>query len=324
MDRLTVMKSFVAVGKAESFMAAARSLGVSGSLVSRHVAYVEQQLGVRLVNRTARSLTLTEPGRRYLEFCERILREIEEEEEALRGVRERAEGKLSILSPKWIGSLDLSDAVTAFAAAQPRIDVHFDIGMDSDRTFDFIELGYDLAFHTKEIRDSSVKMRRVATLPFVLCASEDYLRKHGAPVSVSDLVDHHCIVHRNDRTWHLEEDGRAVHYRINNAAFTSNTYLILQKAAIEGLGIALLPLRPIYDHLRAGRLQRVLLGYDVPTRPVYVVYAPGLQSVQKLRVFLDFISAWFKQFPIDHMTWLDDEPRSDGAHPMLARRWPPP
>ncbi|HVW17461.1 MAG TPA: LysR family transcriptional regulator [Solirubrobacteraceae bacterium] len=318
MDRLTVMRSFVAVGKAESFSAAARSLGVSGSLVSRHIADLEQQLGVRLVNRTARAVSLTEQGHRYLEFSERILRELEEEDASIRGVHERAEGNLSIVSPKWIGSLDLSDAIAAFAAEHPAIDVRFDVGGMSDRMYDFIEQGYDMAFHTKDLRDSSVKVRRVATLPFVLCAAPEYLRRRGSPLTPSDLADHQCLVHRNDPIWHLQEGDRPMHHKVHGAAFVSNTYLILQKAAIEGLGIALLPLRPIYDDVRAGRLELVLTDYDVPARPLYVVYPPGLQSVQKIRVFLEFIADWFKRFPIDHAAVLGAEPalagaRADGA-----------
>jgi DNA-binding transcriptional LysR family regulator len=301
MDRLTVMRSLVAVGKAESFSAAARTLGVSGSLVSRHIADLEAQLGVRLVNRTARAVSLTEQGQRYFAFSERVLRELEDEDAAIRGVQDRAEGDLGIVSPKWIGSLDLSDAVAAFAAEHPLINVRFDVGGMSDRTYDFIEQGYDLAFHTKDLRDSSVRVRRVATLPFILCAAPEYLRKHAAPQTPTELAEHLCLVHRNDPIWHLSSDDAPVHHKVQHAAFISNTYLVLQKAALEGLGIALLPLRPIFDDVRAGRLVPVLPDYEVPSRPLYVVYPPGLQSVQKLRVFLDFISDWFKRFPIDEV-----------------------
>src|SRR5215472_4765634 len=103
MDRITVMNSFVAAARAESFTAAARALGVSGSLISRHISDLEQQLGVRLINRTARAVSLTEQGQRYFEFSQRVLEEIEHEDAAIRGEQERAEGTLGIVSPKWIG-----------------------------------------------------------------------------------------------------------------------------------------------------------------------------------------------------------------------------
>src|SRR6476646_274947 len=275
MDRLTVMRSFVAVVKAESFITAARSLGVSGSLVSRHIADLERQIGVRLVNRTARSISLTEQGERYYEFSERLLREVDAEDASIRRIGDLAEGGLSIVAPKWIGSLDVSDAVSSFALEHPLITVRFDVGGMSDRTYDFIEQGYDLAFHTKDIRDPSIKARRVATLPFVLCASPEYLKEHPAPTSIADLAEHSCVIHRNEPVWHLDHDGRTHHHRVLESAFSSNTYLILQKVALEGLGIALLPLRPAHDDIRSGRLQVVLPEYAAPERPLYVVYPPG-------------------------------------------------
>ena len=107
MDRITVMRSFVGVGRHGSFSQAARHLGISGSLVSRHVSELENQLGLRLVNRTARTVTLTSVGRRYFDFSSRIIEEIEAEDEALRGIHDRPEGPLAVICPKWIGNLDL-------------------------------------------------------------------------------------------------------------------------------------------------------------------------------------------------------------------------
>jgi DNA-binding transcriptional LysR family regulator len=299
MDRITVMKSFVAAARAESFSAAARSLGVSGSLISRHISELERQLGVRLINRTARAVSLTEQGQRYFEFSQRLLDEIEQEDTAIRGEHDKAEGPLSIVAPKWIGSLDLSDAIAAFARDHPQIRVRFDVGGMADRTYDFIDQGYDLAFHTKQLRDSSVKVRKVATLPFVLCASPVYLKRRSPLHEPIDLATHNCLVHRNDPVWHFRHDDRTQHYKVPGGGFSSNTYLVLNKAVLEGLGIALLPLRPIFDDVRRGRLAVVLPDYEVPSRPLYVVYPPGLQSVKKFRVFLDYTADWFKRFPID-------------------------
>lgn len=313
MDRLTVMRSFVAVGRAESFSAGARSLGVSASLVSRHISHLEEQLGVRLVNRTARAVSLTEQGERYFGFSERLLAQLEQEDAAIRGLRERAEGTLSVVSPKWIGSLDLSDAVAAFAREYPQITVKFDVGGMGDRIYDFVNKGYDLAFHTHYLRDSSVRVRQVATLPFVLCASPLYLRRKARINELTDLVHHACLVHHNDPVWHFDPFGGQQHYKVHNPAFTSNTYLVLNKAVLEGLGVALLPLRPIFDDLRAGRLQVVLPQYPVPPRPLYLIYPPGLASVKKFRVFLDYMGAWFKRFPIDRPVELNPPPGEKAA-----------
>src|SRR5882757_1347466 len=156
------MKSFVSVVKHESFAGAARSLSISRALVSRHIADLERQLGIRLVNRTTRSVTLTEAGRKYYDFAHRILNDIEEEDAAMTALREKAEGELTVVSPKWIGSLDLGDAVAAFAIEHPKVRVRLELGGLSDHTCNFVEEGYDIAFHTKNLRDSSVMVKKVA------------------------------------------------------------------------------------------------------------------------------------------------------------------
>ncbi len=298
MDRFTLMNSYVAVCKARSFTAAARQLGVSGSLMSRHVAALEEHLGVRLMNRTARSISLTEDGKNYLEFCDRVLKEVEQKDAAVRGSRGQPRGTLSILSPKWIGSLDVADAIAEFALAHPRITVNFDIGMDADRPYGFVDEGYDAAFQTRDLRDSLVRVRRVATLPFVLCASPKYLARRSKPSGLPDLSRHQCLIHRADPSWPLEVNGSPMHYRVSRPAYSSNSYLVLQKAALRGMGIAMLPLRPTYHDLEAGRLVPVLEDQAPVTRPLYVAFPPGLQNLERLRMFVEFISDWFRRFPI--------------------------
>ena len=292
------MRTLVAVSKVKSFNGAARSLGISGSLVSRHIAHLEEEVGVRLVNRTARSVTLTEAGERYTAFAARILGEIAEEEAALSGLRERAEGTLSVISPKWIGSLDLGEAIAQFAIDHPLINVRFEVGGMSERTYNFIESGFDVAFHTKHLRDSSVKVKKIADLKFVLCASPAYLARRPALTSPHDLADHNCLMHQNDPVWHFKQGSRSEHVKVAHPVFTSNTYLVLQKATLGGLGIALLPLRPIYREVLDGRLRVLLPEHSVPARPLFAVYAPGRQPVRKVRVFLDAIQAWFKEHPM--------------------------
>jgi len=190
MDRFTVMKSFVAVIRHESFAGAARALGISRALVSRHIADLEKQIGIRLVNRTTRSVGLTEAGKKYLEFAQRILAEIAQEDAAMVALRENAEGELSIVSPRWIGGLDLGDAVAAFAVEHPKIRVRLELASMSERTYSFIEEGYDIAFRTKHLRDSSIVVKKIAPVKFVLCAAPDYLATHGGPLTPTDLADH--------------------------------------------------------------------------------------------------------------------------------------
>ncbi|GAA1940290.1 LysR family transcriptional regulator [Agromyces allii] len=294
MDRLVVMKTFVTVAKSSSFSGAARELGISGSLVSRHVADLERQVGVRLVNRTARSVSLTEAGQRYAEFSDRILDEIDEEDGQLSHSQDSPEGTLSVICPKWVGMLDVGDAIAAFAREHPKISLRFELGGMSDRNYDFLDRGYDVAFHTRDLRDSNVLIRRVSELPFSLIASADYLRRKGTPQTVADLADHQCLLHPNDPVWRLGEGADSIHHKVQNAAVTANTYLVIEKLVEQGCGIALMPRRPAESRLESGELVEVLPHLKPPARALYAVHGPGGQTPERVRIFLDFMTAWFR------------------------------
>ncbi|BCY12375.1 LysR family transcriptional regulator [Actinoplanes sp. L3-i22] len=298
MDRILVMRSFVTVAKVGSFSGAAKQLGTSGSLISRHVADLEKQLGVHLVNRTARSVSLTEPGVRYSEFAQRILDEIDAEDAKIAEAHDRPEGPLSIICPKWIGGMDLGDAIAEFAVSHPRIAVRYELGGMSDRTYDFLDSGFDVAFHTRDLRDSSVRLKRIASLPFVLCASPGYVEKHGSLTDPNDLGDHDCLVHVNDPVWRIGHGHASTLHKIRNIAFQSNSYIALLKAAVHGRGIALLPSRSAYDELVDGRLRVLLPELPVPSRSLYAIYGPSAQVPRKVEVFLGFLTKWFAENPL--------------------------
>lgn len=298
MDRLLVMHSFVTVAQTGSFNGAAKKLGSSGSLVSRHVAELERQVGVRLVHRTARSVSLTEQGQRYAEFCIRILGEIESEDSSIAHLHDRPEGALSISCPKWIGSLDLGDAIAAFSAAHPKIQVRFELGGMSDRTYDFLEGGFDVAFHTRDLRDSGVRLKKIASLPFMLCAAPSYLERHGPLTEPNGVASHDCLVHVNDPVWRIGHGHASTLHKIRNVAFSSNSYIALQKAAVHGRGIALLPQRSAYDDLLSGALEILLPERGVPDRPLFAIYGPGPSNPRKVGVFLEFLTEWFSKNPI--------------------------
>ncbi|MFE4504162.1 LysR family transcriptional regulator [Rhodococcus sp. NPDC056743] len=299
MDRITVMRSFVGVGEQGGFSRAARQLGISGSLVSRHVSELEKELGVRVVNRTARAVSLTSAGRRYYDFAQRMLRELDAEETAIRGLRDLAEGPLAVICPKWIGNLDLGEAIADFAVDHPKIQVRFEVGGMSNRAFDFLDQGYDVAFHTRDLRDSTMLIRKVADIRFVLCGSPGYLASHSPLLTNQDLGEHDCLLHPNDPVWHLlDSEGRESHVRPQSPVYSSNSYLTLRKAAVRGRGLALLPVRTVAEDLESSVLQQVLPSYSAPTRALYAVHSPGVHTLRKVRVFLDYISAWFAKNPM--------------------------
>lgn len=281
-----------------SFSTAARSLGLSRALISRHIADLEEQLGTRLLNRTTRAVTLTESGASHFEFCRRILSELKCEEDKLRGLRERPEGSLSVISPKWIGSLDLGDAIASFAAENPLIQVRLELGGLSERTHEFLSSGFEIAFQTKYLRDSSVMVKKIATLEFVACASPGYLARARRPFDPAELADHRCLVHTQDPIWHFAAEDERMHVKPQHVAFSSNTYLVLQKAAVRGMGIAVLPVRSVVGELERRELEVILPGYRVPERPLYAVYGPGAHKVRKVQCFLDFIGQWYRTHPL--------------------------
>jgi DNA-binding transcriptional LysR family regulator len=301
MDRILVMRSFVKVAEIGSFSGAAKALGASGSLISRHVADLEKQVGARLVHRTARSVSLTESGAHYSTFARRILDEIDQEDQKLSEIHDKPEGTLSLICPKWIGSLDLGDAVAAFSATHPKITVRFELGGMSDRTYDFLDHGFDIAFHTRDLRDSRVRLKKVAGLRFVLCASATYLAQHGELHHPNDLAQHDCLVHINDPVWQLGYGHTSTLHKIRRIAFASNSYIALRKAAVYGRGIALLPQRAVYEYLSDGRLRELLPDLPAPDRALYAIHSPESRIPEKVKVFLDFLSKWFAKNPIPEL-----------------------
>ena len=294
MDRLTIMRSFVGVTQYRSFSQAARKLGISPSLVSRHVAELERTLGVHLVNRTARTVSLTDSGIEYAEFAARILDEIDQQDARLRGMRHRPEGSLAVISPKWIGGNDIGQAIAAFATQYPKIHVRFEVGATSGRPYEFLDQGYDVAFHTRDIRDCDLMLRKIADLEFTLCAAPQYLIRAGLPGLPGDLNDHDCLVNTNDPpVWHLRHAGHDIHFKVSEPVYSSNSYVTLRQAVLAGRGVGVLPVRLVLGDLTDGTLAAVLPDCEVPDRPLYALYSPGSQTLARVQLFLDFVAEWF-------------------------------
>lgn len=297
-DRFRTMDSFVRVVRLGSFTAAAKQLGISRALVSRYIADLEGRLGVRLLNRTTRHLTTTEMGATYFDFCQRALKEIDEQEFSLARLQTEPRGSLKVAAPKSFGSLNLGDAVIHFATQQP--DIHVSLVLDdfSFRSYDFVENGLDVAIRLTELRDSSLIARKIATLKRVLCASSAYLALHGEPKRPADLTRHHCLAHvnldPNEKIWRFQGPKGLIAVKIAGS-FSSNSALVLRKAALAGVGVTCLPLYCVAGDLKSGALRKLLPDYPLPRRPIYVVYPPGSTVPEKIHCFVDFLNEWFKK-----------------------------
>ena len=290
------MESFVRVVRSGSFTIAASQLGLSRALVSRHIGSLEAHLGVRLLNRSTRSLNLTEEGRVYLEFCEQILREIESSERAIVRTRTEPVGTLKLSAPKTFGAVYLADAIIAFAKVQPRLRVSLILeDVSFRRSYDFAERGLDLALRISSLRNSSVIERPIAALDWVVCATPDYLARAGRPAIPADLADHACLVHvnvaANDLIWRFEGPKGRASVKVSGAFF-SNSAMALHKAVLADLGTALLPRYCVAGDLAAGVLVALLPRYKVAPRPLLAVYPRASAIPQKVQVFVEFLRNW--------------------------------
>jgi DNA-binding transcriptional LysR family regulator len=295
MDRLKAMESFVRVMHAGNFSIAARQLGVSRALISRRIIELERHLGFALLQRSTRNVVPTDEARPYLEFCERVFREIEREQGFVR-YRDKTASTLKIVAPKSFGTLQLADALLAFAATESRFKVSLSL---EDLSFpnELTEKGYDIAICIASIKDSSLISRRMAVLDWVLCASPDYVRRHGRPQHPADLKQHACLPYLNldlnDSVWRFERDGRRHLVKIDGP-FYSNSGIALRKAALQALGIAVLPRYAIAADLASGALVPLLRRYRLPPRPLVAIYPRPLARLPKIRTFLPWLGRWFR------------------------------
>ena len=297
MDRLRAMESFVQVVRSGSFAEAARQLGLSRAMVSRHVQDLEDHLRVRLLNRSTRALHLTDAGSKHYDFCRSLLDQIEERERELAHDRLAPRGSLKIVASKSFGSLHLSDAIIAFAHRYPDIRATLILDDFSFRAYDFVDSGLDVAIRLTPIADVAIVTRKLITLHWLLCAAPDYLDRHGAPDDPRDLGDHQCLTHinldLNDRLWQLEGTDGPASLKVE-PRFLSNSALVLRKAALAGLGIGLLPRYCIEDDLRDGRLVPVLPAFRPPERTLYAAFPHRRLTPQPVRLFIDFLVEWFR------------------------------
>lgn len=291
MDRLRAMESFVESVKQRGLGAAAQSLGISRTVVSRNIQALEAELGVRLMNRTTRSLTLTEAGQNYFNLCDEILTRVSEMDRQVAATATDARGELSVLAPKWMQS-SATGLLVAFAKAHPEIRPRLILGGMAQTAYGFIEQGCEIALHTRPIPDSRIVAKRLVDIPFVLCAAPDYLNSAPLLNQPADLAAHRALVQYNYHTWQFERDGREERYQ-PVPVFSANTFSAMRDAALDGLGLTLIPEPLVRDDIEAGRLQIAMPDWQPVGQTLYVAVAPGGGVPTKVRLLLDFITDWF-------------------------------
>lgn len=291
MDRLATMTTFIKVVKYENFTAAAKDLGISRALVSRHISDLEAYLGVRLLHRTTRSVNPTPAGLQYMEVCESVLRHIATGEEELRANRSELAGDISILCPIWVGRFGISEATAEFAKQYPSIRLKLEFAEPSSNPHEFIDQGFDVCMQPVNLRDSSIMVRKIGQLNFVLVASPEYIGSQKEPQTIKDLTSHDWLRKLSDPGWIFKTGEKAP---VGEAPrYSTNSVFALRSAAMAGIGIAMLPIPIAKEDINKGKLVEVLPQFPLEARPLYVAFPPGSNTPLRIRTLIDFLAEWF-------------------------------
>ena len=291
-DATSEMTFFVLVARHGSLAAAARALDLTPPAATKRLAQLEARLGVRLVNRTTRRISLTSEGETYLAHATRILASIREMEDAVAGSRAAPKGLLRVNATLGFGRTTIAPIVSEFARRYPQVEVQMEV---TDRPVDLVENGFDLAIRFGALPDKRLAARRVMSNRRFLCASPLYLQRHGTPATLADLGTHQCIVHRqNDEAhgvWRFE-DGEVVKVR---GALSSNDGDIVLGWALDGHGILVRSEWDLARYVESGRLKIVLPQHALPSADLFVYYLSRRNLAARTRAFIDFLAEHFDQ-----------------------------
>ena len=291
------MVTFARVVQAGSFAGAARRLGVTHSVASKHVSKLEKSLGARLLHRATRRLSLTEAGAAYFEHCARILEEVENSERAVARLQAQPRGLLRVTAPPSMVAQHIARALPAFREQYPDVVIEID---SSNRLVDLAEEGYDIALRLVREPPPNVIARKLADVGLYLAASPDYVDRHGMPTSPTELADHDCLVFAglaNAQEWSFLRDGERVSVPVRGP-FRANTAEPLRFAAIAGMGIVLLPSFQVGSDMQRGRLLRLLPDWrSEADTTLYAIYLPTRYVAPKLRAFVQFLQQRFGPVP---------------------------
>jgi DNA-binding transcriptional LysR family regulator len=296
MDPLAGLAAFARVVDSGSFSIAARRLKISKSAVSANVQRLERRLGVRLLNRTTRRLSVTEAGAAYYRHCARILAEAEAAEQAASALQREPRGTLRISAPDSFGWMHVAPAVPAFLKRYP--DLSVDITL-SPAHVNLVDEGLDLAIRIGVLEDSPLVVRKLAPSRLVVCATPAYLKERGTPRQPEELASHNCLC-TNLLPWGDEWRLVGKHGEVRVAvggSFRSNTAEMLRAALLDGLGIAVLPSWAVSEPLRSGALRRVLSAWEPPASTIYAVYPDNRLMSMKVRAFVDHLARRFGRTP---------------------------
>ncbi|TKC92405.1 LysR family transcriptional regulator [Trinickia terrae] len=299
MDRLQAMQVFTRVVDTNSFTKAAETLDLPRASVTTIIQNLEAFLGVRLMHRTTRRLSLTPDGAAYYERCVRILADVEETETSLQNGNKKPHGKLRIDMPGSIGRTLVIPALCEFHKLYPDIDLQLGL---SDRPVDLLQEGVDCVIRVGALQDSSLVARRIGLFEGVTCAAPGYLERMGEPQTLEDLSQHRAVNYFSSRTgrvidWSFLVDGKEIDVKMDSLVSVNDADAYLT-CALEGFGLIQLARFMVLPHLRTGALKEVLLDWKPLPMPISVVYPHSRHLSPKVRVFVDWIAEVFDRCPL--------------------------
>ncbi len=290
MDKLHLMTVYVAVAEEEGFAAGARRLGLSPPAVTRAISSLENDLGIKLLNRTTRYVRCTEAGERYLIDVKNILSQVQIANDAAAGVNATPRGHLTVTAPVMFGRMYVMPGILDYLSHYPETEVD---AVFLDRMVNLLEEGIDVGIRIGELPDSSMRALKVGSVRLILCASPEYLKKNGIPQSPTALPNHSIISSRGVTAsphWSFECQGIQQLIKLKpKLTVTSNDAAI--EAAVSGFGITRLLSYQVAPHLATGKLKIILENYEPPSKPVNVVHRENHLTTAKVRAFIDLIAA---------------------------------
>lgn len=296
MNRLLEMETFVRVVDAGSISGAAERMDTAKSAISRRLGDLEGRLGVRLLNRTTRRLSLTAAGSEFYERCQAILADVSSAEESVATAESELSGILRVAAPVTFGLAHLGPAINEFMRRHPRVTFDLDF---NDRQIDLVEEAFDLAIRIAKLPDSSLVARRLTPIRNVVCASPGYWDTHGRPARPEDLKQHRALRYSNirQRSWSFAAPDDSRGSVTVPVALTANNGQYLAQAATAGFGVIRIPLFIVHEAIEAGLLEPVLKDYRWSDLDAYAVYPPTRHLSRRVRVFIDFLAERYGDEP---------------------------
>ena len=296
---LNRVEIFLEVAKKQSFAQAAKALGMTGPAISKQVMALEEELGVKLLHRTTRMVTLTDEGAVYFERAQHAVDELKEAAEQIQDRKSTPKGTLRINVPYSFGTIHLLPVLSGFAKKYP--DVMMDISFD-DRMVDVQAENFDMVIRIGVLEDSSLIARHLADCPILVVASPAYLQQHGTPKMPNDLKQHRRIMYSYQGRageWRYKDKNGKVGSVKSEGIFKANTAEMMLQAALDGIGVAILPVFTVSTLIQAKQLVQLLPGYETyPNREITALMPPNRYRSLKVKLLLDWITESCKAMPL--------------------------